>query len=80
MDLIDELRIALKGQIEDGTIVRIRQADYDVLANDGPSLPVFIIDVDAPDPMRHLQPIVRAIYAAGLMNALRIELQSVSKE
>jgi hypothetical protein len=69
MDLIDELRIALRGQIEDGTIARIRQAGY-VSRDGGPPLQVFVISVNAPDPMRHLQPIVQAIYAAGLMNAL----------
>jgi hypothetical protein len=78
MDLLEELQIALKGPIQDGTIVRIRHASY-AAVTDGRSLPVFILYVGAPDPLAHLQPIVRALYAAGLVNTLRVELQPVSR-
>jgi hypothetical protein len=74
MDLLEKLQVALKGPIQDGTVVRIRRASYGAVT-DGRSLPVFIVYVDAPDPMTHLQPIVRALYAAGLVNMLQIELQ-----
>ena len=77
MDLLEKLQIALKGPIQDGTVVRIRRASY-AAVTDGRSLPVFILYVDAPDPLAHLQPIVRALYAAGLVNTLRIELRSIS--
>jgi hypothetical protein len=79
MDLLDELRLALKGLIQDGTVVHIRRAaDLSKEGNGGlQSLPVFVVYVDAPDPMVHLQAIIRAVHAAGLMNALHIEVQRV---
>ena len=75
MDLLDALEIALKGPIRDGTVVCIRPANYSYTGADGRLMPVFIIDIDAPDPMVHLKLIAKALYAAELHNALRIELQ-----
>jgi hypothetical protein len=40
---------------------------------------MFIFTIHASDPETHLQPIIRTLYAAGLMKALRIELRSAAE-
>ena len=82
MDLIEEVRDALKPLVDRGAVVDVRQtASISEFCESGlrRPLPVFLVVVDASNPRRYREEVARLINRAGLFNTVDIDVKSAPR-